>query len=83
MPGNLQDGKALDITVQTEPTDDGKHGIWFNRGIVASLKFATKFQNQRLTEEMANDVNDGILQNEPADHVLPRRRPELQLGRQR
>ena len=23
-----QDGKALDIIV-TEPTDDGKHGIWF------------------------------------------------------
>ena len=67
MPGNLQDGKALDITVTTEPPDDGKHGIWFNRGIVASLKFATTFQNQRLTEEMANDVKDGILQNEEAN----------------
>jgi phosphatidylserine/phosphatidylglycerophosphate/cardiolipin synthase-like enzyme len=65
-PGNLRDGDAIEIAIQTEPENDGKHGVWFNRGVVASHKFATKFHNRRLTEAMANDVKDGVLQDEEA-----------------
>ena len=76
-PGSLRDGDALDIAIQTEPSNDGKHGVWFNRGVVAGLKFATKFQNHRLTEAMANDVKDGVLQDEEARWLSRRvsRRP--------
>ena len=66
-PGSLRDGEAIDIAITTEPEDDGKHGVWFNRGIVASHKFAQKFQNAPLTDEMANNVNaQGKLLSEEA-----------------
>src|SRR5262245_29572428 len=65
-PGSLRDGNPIDIEVETESENDGKHGVWFNRGIVASHKCATEFQNQPLTKAMANDVVDGRLQDEEA-----------------
>src|SRR6059036_2957749 len=30
-PGNLRDGDAIEIAIQTEPANDGRHGVWFNR----------------------------------------------------
>ena len=35
-----------------------KHGVWFNRGAIASHAFATEFNNQTLTDAMANNVSD-------------------------
>lgn len=63
-PGALKDGENLTVTVTTEQEDDGKHGVWFNRGIVASHKMSEEFKNKRLTDDMANNVgNDGMLRD--------------------
>lgn len=67
-PGALTKGEAIQFEVTTEKEDDGRHGVWFNRGVVATNKFATEYQNQRLTEEMADDVtDDGKLNNKVAN----------------
>ena len=39
----LREASALTLNVKTEKEDDGKHGIWFNRGAIASQAFARKF----------------------------------------
>jgi len=63
-PGHLTDGDALTLTITTEPEDDGRHGVWFNRGIVASHKMSQAFQNKQLTADMVNDVDgQGRLRN--------------------
>jgi len=54
-PGNLQPRDNLDFTITTEKADDGQHGIWFNRGAIASQHFAAKFGNKALTNEEYND----------------------------
>src|SRR5262249_30085683 len=36
----------------------GHHGVWFNRGAIASHAFATKFHNKALTDEMVDNVDD-------------------------
>lgn len=63
-PGALQERDPLDFTITTEAEDDGHHGVWFNRGIIASHAFNTEFNNQPLTDEMVNDISeDGIIRN--------------------
>jgi hypothetical protein len=50
---------ALTFSIATEPEyDDNGQGVWFNRGVIASHAFETKFHNKTLTEEMANNVSD-------------------------
>ena len=56
-PENLQNGEIINITIRTEKDNDGKHGVWFNRGIVASHKFAKDFNNTKLTDAMTDDVD--------------------------
>jgi phosphatidylserine/phosphatidylglycerophosphate/cardiolipin synthase-like enzyme len=34
---------AVEVEVATEPSDDGQHGVWFNRGIAGSQAYARKF----------------------------------------
>jgi phosphatidylserine/phosphatidylglycerophosphate/cardiolipin synthase-like enzyme len=34
---------AAEIEIATEPSDDGHHGVWFNRGIAGSQAYARKF----------------------------------------
>ena len=36
---------AAEITINTENNDDGRYGIWFNRGIAGSQAYARKFGN--------------------------------------
>jgi hypothetical protein len=49
-PGALstdpKDEIKLDITTEKEWDADATHGIWFNRGAIASQKFAEEFGNQ-------------------------------------
>jgi hypothetical protein len=45
-------------TAKTEQENDGRHGVWFNRGAIASQAFADQFQNASLTEAKYNDPNN-------------------------
>lgn len=57
-PDNLVERDPLDFSIATEKENDGRHGVWFNRGAIASHAFATKYHNKRLTDEMVNNVSD-------------------------
>ncbi|HEY0106978.1 MAG TPA: phospholipase D-like domain-containing protein [Rhizomicrobium sp.] len=54
----MEERFSLSFSVHTEKADDGKHGVWFNRGAIASHAFATKFNNKPLTDDMVNNVSD-------------------------
>jgi phosphatidylserine/phosphatidylglycerophosphate/cardiolipin synthase-like enzyme len=54
-PGSLQQGDTITFEIKTEMYDDGNHGVWFNRGSVASQAFAREFNNAAMTDEIAND----------------------------
>ena len=57
-PGALELGKGLKLTVTTEPEDDGEHGIWFNRGAIASQAYAREFGNHKPTDAEMDDPKD-------------------------
>jgi phosphatidylserine/phosphatidylglycerophosphate/cardiolipin synthase-like enzyme len=54
-PGNLQPRHVVSFKVRTEPENDGRHGVWFNRGAIASQAFADQFNNVSLTDADYND----------------------------
>jgi phosphatidylserine/phosphatidylglycerophosphate/cardiolipin synthase-like enzyme len=54
-PGALEQGKPVSIEIRTEKELDRGHGVWFNRGAIASQAFARKFGNKALTDEEKND----------------------------
>lgn len=45
-PANLVDGKSVVVPISTEGEHTGKHGVFFNRGAVASQEYARRFLNQ-------------------------------------
>ncbi|UFS77027.1 phospholipase D-like domain-containing protein [Tardiphaga sp. 37S4] len=54
----LRDAEKLAFTVTTEKEDDGQHGIWFNRGAIASQAYARKFKNHKPTEAEMDNPKD-------------------------
>lgn len=54
----FEERHTLEFSIRTEAEDDQHHGVWFNRGAIASHAFETKFHNKRLTEEMTDNVSD-------------------------
>lgn len=54
----FEERHTLEFSIRTEAEDDQHHGVWFNRGAIASHVFETKFHNKRLTEEMTDNVSD-------------------------
>ena len=54
-PGHLEARHTVSVRIKTEAEDDGHHGIWVNRGAIASQRFAEKFQNKSLTLDEYND----------------------------
>ena len=54
----LEERHTLTFSITTEPEYDQKHGVWFNRGAIASHAFETKFHNKQLTQEMTDNVSD-------------------------
>jgi hypothetical protein len=46
-PARLKDGPAVAATVTTEDPDDGKHGVYFNRGVAASSAYERRFGERR------------------------------------
>src|SRR5262245_50660796 len=53
-PGAFEERHTLEFSIGTEPNDDPHHGVWFNRGIIASHAFETQFNNTPLTDKMVN-----------------------------
>ncbi|WP_398477705.1 phospholipase D-like domain-containing protein [Tardiphaga sp.] len=54
----LDEAHKLTLNVHTEKEDDGKHGIWFNRGAIASQAYARRFKNHVPTDAEMNDRDD-------------------------
>jgi PLD-like domain len=57
-PGEIELGEKLTLDVTTEHENDGKHGIWFNRGAIASQAYAREFGNHKPTDAEMNNRND-------------------------
>jgi phosphatidylserine/phosphatidylglycerophosphate/cardiolipin synthase-like enzyme len=57
-PHDLEPKDSVTFDVTTELPDDGRHGIWFNRGAIASQAFADEFGNKSLTDAEYNDPNN-------------------------
>ncbi|WP_168293075.1 phospholipase D-like domain-containing protein [Rhizobium leguminosarum] len=57
---NLQhdQSRRIELKIRTEDEDDGKHGIWFNRGAIASQHYAREFGNVPPTDAETLDVNN-------------------------
>jgi phosphatidylserine/phosphatidylglycerophosphate/cardiolipin synthase-like enzyme len=53
----LDEKYPVHFQIKTEKDDDGKHGIWFNRGVLASHALATQFHNKKLTDAMTENVS--------------------------
>jgi phosphatidylserine/phosphatidylglycerophosphate/cardiolipin synthase-like enzyme len=53
----LEERHNVDIEIRTEKENDGHHGIWFNRGAIASHALAMQFQNKPITAAMFNKVD--------------------------
>lgn len=58
LPGALELGEWLKLTVTTEREDDGKHGVWFNRGAISSQAYARKFGNHKPTDKEMDNPKD-------------------------
>lgn len=54
-PGALKPQPALTFEIRTEKELAQGHGVWFNRGAIASQAFAREFENRAPTDEEAND----------------------------
>jgi hypothetical protein len=54
-PGSLTARQVATFKIKTEQENDGRNGVWFNRGAIASQAFASQFGNKSLTEEEYND----------------------------
>lgn len=54
-PGSLEALATAAVDITTELEDDGRHGIWFNRGAIASQAFAAQFGNKSLSDAEYND----------------------------
>jgi phosphatidylserine/phosphatidylglycerophosphate/cardiolipin synthase-like enzyme len=53
-PDALTQGPAVDLEVRTESPDEGTHGVYFNRGVIASQRYAQLFG-----AKAPKDVPDG------------------------
>lgn len=55
--GALQAKHTLDFDIQTHAELEDGHGIWFNRGAIASQELARDFQNKKLVKAAVNNVD--------------------------
>ncbi len=46
-PGKLTSRHTVELEVTTESEDDERHGVFFNRGVAGSQRYAEKFHNRR------------------------------------
>ena len=45
-PGALEPAEPLEFEIRTEKANDAGHGVWFNRGAIASQAFSREFGNK-------------------------------------
>jgi phosphatidylserine/phosphatidylglycerophosphate/cardiolipin synthase-like enzyme len=58
----LKEG-TVELTVKTEPEDDSAgHGVWFNRGAIASQAFAREFNNIKPSPQQLDDLSQPVTQ---------------------
>lgn len=57
-PRNLEYGDDVEVAVETEHEDEGRHAVLFNRGAIASQAFAEKFGNRG--PENAESLDDPV-----------------------
>jgi hypothetical protein len=57
-PNALEFGQELTLNVKTEQENDGRHGIWFNRGAIASQAYAREFGNHKPTDAEMDNPKD-------------------------
>jgi hypothetical protein len=57
-PGALELGEKLTLKITTEPENDGQHGIWFNRGAIASQAYAREYGNHKPTDKEMDNPKD-------------------------
>src|SRR5262245_51020144 len=55
---HLEERASVTFKIKTEPEDDGKTAVYFNRGAIASQAFAEHFGNKELTKAQEVDIND-------------------------
>src|SRR4029079_8562168 len=49
-PGALQPSETAEISIATEKEDEGKHAVYFNRGVAGSPAYVRKFGDRRPSE---------------------------------
>src|SRR5215468_8053536 len=54
----FEERHTLTFSIRTEAEFDQGHGVFFNRGTIASHAFETTFNNKPLTDEMTENVSD-------------------------
>jgi phosphatidylserine/phosphatidylglycerophosphate/cardiolipin synthase-like enzyme len=65
--GSLEERYRGTVKIRTEKENDGRHGVWFNRGAIASHALAAEFQNRQVTDAIANMVDEkGIIADKEA-----------------
>ncbi|MEO7177262.1 MAG: hypothetical protein ABIW83_00310, partial [Allosphingosinicella sp.] len=42
-PGAIEHSDPVEVAIRTEDPDEGKHGIYFNRGVAASQSYSRRF----------------------------------------
>ena len=57
-PGALEPQPAIELEVHTEKEFENGHGVWFNRGAIASQAFARKFGNKAPSQEEIDDPDN-------------------------
>jgi len=64
--GALTEKHTLNFNIKTHKEDEDGHGIWFNRGAIASQELARDFKNKKLVKASVNNVDaDGkVVDNE-------------------
>jgi hypothetical protein len=45
----LKERASVNFTISTEPENASGHGIWFNRGAIASHALSTQFQDKKIS----------------------------------
>jgi hypothetical protein len=79
-PGALQARYTQTFTIRTEKEDDGKHGVYFNRGAIASHMLFQQFQNKQVTDAMFNQVDAQGVISDPEVKWLSRGLAEACIG---
>ena len=46
-PGALRPAETVSVRISTEKEDEGKHAVYFNRGVAGSQAYVRRFRNKK------------------------------------